>query len=291
MDLPKNFYQNVEQLGYLKYVLYSDTDSIYIVVPENIKDLSAKQKIELSKKVSIDINNTIIEYLKSTYFTKANINPDKNQTFFKTELIMDSIMFIPNVKKQYAYKVLSKEEKIFDPPKSEYKGLQIVKVDVTVLGKKLLKSMIDDIVLNNEINKKDKIKYILELVNDIKNEFNNSCDNFIIDNIGIPSKWSKDESVINAMKIYNFLYGQEVFTPASSGKFVYCKFRDLSKFASIGIETRLVKAVCFPQNFPQDIIKQKFQEYQIILDKEEQWNRIYTTTCQRIVDLVKKEAI
>jgi len=289
MDLSKDFYKNVEQKNYLKYVLYSDTDSIYISVPENIKQYTPEKKIELAKRVSEDINSNIINYLKNTYFKRANINPDKNYTFFKTEVIIDSIMFIPDVKKQYAYKVLVEDNKVFDSPEIRYKGLQIVKIDVIKLSQKLLKEMIENIILNNNINKKEKLNCLIELVNNIRNEFLESCNTFDIDNIGIPSKWNKDETIVNAMKIYNFIIGRNIFAPASSGKFVYCKFKNVSKFASVDVEQRLIKAVCFPQNFPQDIIKQKFEEFQITIDRDEQWKRIYTTTCQRLVDLVKKE--
>ena len=146
-DLQKDYYQNVEEIGFLKHVLYSDTDSIYIVIPADIKDLAAKEKLELAKRVSVDINNEIQSYVIDTLFKRANISPEHNMIDFKTEVILDSIMFIPKVKKQYAYKMIADGPEIFDTPITDYKGIQVVRSDASELGKKLLKNSIENLIL------------------------------------------------------------------------------------------------------------------------------------------------
>jgi len=289
MDLQKDFYRNVEEKGYLKHVLYSDTDSIYIIVPTNVKDLAAEQKIELAKKVSIEINKEIQNYLFDTYFKRSNIDPKYNTVDFKTELILDGIMFIPNVKKQYAYKMIAEGSKTFNPPRTEYKGIQVVRSDATEIGKRLLKNIIENIILNIDIKRKDKLKYITNIVNNTHDEFEDLCNKYIVDDITISSKWNKDQTTINSMKIYNFITKTNTFLPASAGRFIYCKF-NIPKLKGIDVDVSKINAISVPYSYSPEILKEKFKEYSIVIDQAKQWDRIYTTTVQRIVELVKGEA-
>jgi hypothetical protein len=287
VDLQKDFYKKVENVGYLKNVLYSDTDSIYICVPTDIKNITNEQKIDLAQKISTDINKIIQEYLTTTLFPRSNISPKYNMTDFKTEVILDSIMFLPNVKKQYAYKTIAEGNKIFDPPITDYKGIQVVRSDATNLGKRLLKQCIENVILNSNVKKKDKLNHIVKIVNESHQEFLELCNNFKFEDITISSKWGKDQTVINSMKLYNFLVGSNLFLPASAGRFIYCKFSDVNKFASIDIDIKKINAISIPYTYSFDLLKQKFQEYGIRIDVEKQWERVYTTTVQRVVDLVK----
>jgi len=288
MDLPKNFYKQVEEIGYLNHVLYSDTDSIYICVPMNIKDLTASQKLELANKVGPDINNKIQQYLADTYFKRANITQQYNMTHFKTELVMDSIMFIPNVKKQYAFMMIVKDGSVLDEPKPDYKGIQVVRIDATKLGQNLLKNMIEKIILNSSIKQEDKKDYISRAVHEAHETLITKCKEFNFDDITISAKWGKDQSIINSMKIYNYISNTNTFLPASSGKFIYCNFGDIAKFKKIGLEEKHIKAVSIPYSYNPETVEAFFKQYSITIDIPAQWDRVYTTTCQRIVDLVKK---
>jgi hypothetical protein len=290
MELQKDYYQSVEEIGYLKHVLYSDTDSIYIVIPANIQNLTAKEKLELAQKVGIDINNEIQSYVINDLFKRANISPEHNMIDFKTEVILDSIMFIPKVKKQYAYKVIAEGSEIFKIPKTDYKGIQVVRSDATELGKKLLRNSIEHVILNSEIRKKDKLKYILEIVNNTYQEFIKLCNEFIFEDTTISGKWGKDQTIINSMKIYNFITNTNIFLPASAGRFIYCKFGNIPMLRNSGVNTSKINAISIPYSYSPELVKEKFQEYSIKIDVEKQWGRVYTTTVQRIVDLVKEES-
>jgi hypothetical protein len=289
MDLQEDFYKKVEDVGYLNHVLYSDTDSIYIIIPVDIKNMSMDKKLDLAKKVSVDINNDIQEYLFENYFKRSNTSIDHNMTDFKTEVIMDSIMFIPNVKKQYAFKMIAEGNKIFEEPKTEYKGIQVVRSDATELGKKLLREFIEKVILNSEIKKKDKFSHIVDIVNKTHEKFLKLCEEFTFADLAPSVKWGKDQTVINSMKLYNHISGENTFLPASAGRFVYCKFTSLNKFSSLGIDTSKINAVTIPYRYTPEILKEKFKEFGISIDMEKQWTRVYTTTVQRIVDLVKGE--
>jgi len=288
MDLPKNYYKLVEENGYLKNVIYGDTDSLYVIVKENMKDLAVENKIKMAAKVGKDINDQIYEYLNTTYFKRANISQEYNFTNFKTEVIMDAIMFLPDVKKQYAYKMIVKDNQVLESPEVEYKGIQVVRVDATKLGQRLLKEIIENIILNNNIKKEDKLQYVLKTVNDTHNEFLECIDNAYFEDIGISCKWGKDNSIINSMKLYNFITNSNTFSIGSAGRFIYCKFGNIEKFKNLNIDLKKLNAIVIPYNYSSELIKDKFKEFNIILDTETQWGRVFTTTCNRVVDLVKR---
>lgn len=290
MNLPKDFYKSVENIDYLKNVLYSDTDSIYIVVPKDISNLTIEDKLNLAAKTGKDINNKIQNYLINNYFKKANISPEYNYTDFKTEVIMESIMFIPDVKKQYAYKMIVKDNKILKEKEVEYKGIQVVRIDATKLGQRLLKEIVENIILNTEISKKDKLAYVTKAVDDTHNEFLKYIKDAYFEDIGISCKWSKDNTIINSMKLYNFITNSNTFSVSSAGRFIYCQFKNIKLFSKLNIDLKKLNAIVIPYNYSPEIVKQKFLEYGIILDHKAQWERVFTTTCQRIVNLVKKES-
>lgn len=288
MDLPKDFYKIVEEKGYLQNVIYGDTDSLFIIIKSDVKDLD--DKINLAAKTGKDINSRIEEYLKGTYFKRANISPEYNQTDFKTEIIIDSILFIPDIKKQYAYKTIVKNNKVLEKPKVEYKGIQVVRVDATKLGQRLLREVIENIILNSNVKKEDKIAHVLKAVNDTHNEFLKCIEDAYFEDIGISCKWGKDTSIINSMKIYNFIMGDNTFSASSAGRFIYCKFGNLDLFKSLNIDLKKINSIVIPYNYSSDLVKEKFEEYKIVLDTEMQWGRVFTTTCNRIVELVKMES-
>lgn len=287
MELIKDFYKKVEDISYLKSVIYGDTDSIFLVIPTPNKDLAATDKILLSNKIGKEINKNIADYLNNTYFKRANINKDYNYTNFKTEFIMDSIVFLPNVKKQYAFKVIIQDEKILKEAKVKYKGIQVVRIDAAKIGQRLLVEMIEGIILNTDIKKEDKLKHITQSVHNTHEEFLKCIEDLNIEDIGISCKWGKDISIINSMKLYNFIMSENSFLAASAGRFVYCDFKDMKKFKDLNIDVTKLNAIAIPYNYSPEKVKEKMDEFGISLSEKLQWPRVFTTTCQRVVDLVK----
>lgn len=271
-------------------VIVHNTDSLFIVIPSQVKDLSVEEKNDLASKVSKDINDRITDFLKSNYFKRANISPDYNFTDFKTEMIIESIMFIPDVKKNYAYKSIIENGKLKEIPEIKYKGIQVVKIDASKLSQNLLKEMIQNIILNIDIKKEDKLKHIAKAVDDTNSIFQNCIENAIFEDIGIACKWSKSKSTINSMKLYNFIMEENVFNLGSAGRFIYTKFGNLDYFKKLDIDVSKLNAVCIPFSYSPEKVKEKFKQYGIIIDRAKQWERVFTTTCQRLVDLVKMEA-
>ncbi len=282
--LPKNFYDEVEKPNYLKNILYSDTDSLFLTIP--IKDadqLSTEQKLEIANKVSDDINEAIVKYLNQHLLQKSNVSLEQNTTFFKSEMLMDAIMFL-DVKKNYAYKILAKKGKIFKSPKISYTGIQVVKSDAAKLTQDLLKEIIENVILNTNIDNKDKISKISEIVNNFYNYFLEKCANLEINEIAFPGKWQRKDMFINGMKLYNHIVKQEIFSMGSAGNFIYCIFRKPKMFS---IDISKTNGICIPYSYDKELLKNKFDEFGIEIDKKTQWNKLFTTTCQRVVDLVK----
>jgi uncharacterized secreted protein with C-terminal beta-propeller domain len=73
MNLPIDFYKKVEDKNYLNYVLYSDTDSIYILIPVNIKNKNVDERIDLAGKTSKVINDKNLQFKVKTGTNYANI--------------------------------------------------------------------------------------------------------------------------------------------------------------------------------------------------------------------------
>ena len=283
--LPKDFYNQVENPGSLKRVLYSDTDSIFITIPTNKSPLEMEMsdKWNLVIQTANQINNAISKYLKEYLLPKSNINPEHNMTDFKSELMMSGIFFT-GVKKSYAYKLECKEGKELDPPKIKYTGIQVVKTDTAKLTQELLNDMIENVMLNYKIE--NKLEALIEIIEKYKNKFNNFCDNLETNEIGLPGKWGKKKLIINGMILYNFLMNEEVFSMSSSGKFVYCKFTE-PKLLNGKIDISKTNGICFPYEFDKTKLKLMMDQYGIEIDRDVHWGKLFTTTCDRVIEVAK----
>jgi hypothetical protein len=72
---------------------------------------------------------------------------------------------------------------------------------------------------------------------------------------------------------------EEIFTPLSAGKFIYCKF---------GINFgKDINGICVPYTYDKELLKEKLEANKIIIDENKQWETLLTTTCKRVLDLVK----
>lgn len=282
--LPKNFYQDVEKPNFLKYILYSDTDSIFIVVPFNVTDTPLDQRWKLAEEAATGINNAIQAYLNNYILPKCNIDPSQNKTFFKTEMVFDSILFL-DVKKNYAYKLLIKEGKVIPNPEVKYTGIQVKKSNTATLTKDLLKEMIEGISLNSEIPNSQRINKLTEAVNKYHQIFLDDIKSYNFEKIGLPVRWQKGELAINGMKVYNFIMGKETFSHSSAGRFIYCRFQNTLKLKALqDIE---FKGITVPFVYNHLDLQEKMKQFGIEIDGDKHWDTLFTTTCQRVIEVVK----
>ena len=286
--LPRDFYDKVEEPGGVKHIIYSDTDSLYILIPDKEAfKKSTEERIVIADKVADDINDAITRYLNEYLLPKSNISTEYNSTFFKSEVLMDSLMML-DVKKNYAYKTLVKKGKIFKVPKISYVGIAVVKSNTAELTRDLLKTLIDDIVLNTEIEEKLRLKKVSESASFYHSTFLKKCEEFDFPYIAFPGKWSKAQLHINGMLLYNFIMGKEVFAQGSTGYFIYCTFKNNKIFEKTGIDITKINGICVPSKYENSEVKNKFEQFGIAIDKDTQWEKLYITTIQRVVQLVKE---
>jgi len=199
--LPRDFYDNVEKPGALKHILYGDTDSLYVVIPaKNSDKMTTQEKLVIADKVSEDINSAVTRYLNEYFLPKSNISIDQNSTYFKTEMLIQAIMFL-DVKKNYAFKLEAKKGKILDKPEVSYTGIQVVRSNAAKLTQDMLREIIENVVLNDKLNNKERLPKVSEIVNRFHDKFLENIDTLDLENITIPGKWSKAEQYINGMTL------------------------------------------------------------------------------------------
>lgn len=280
--LEKDFYKTVEIPGYLNHVLYSDTDSIIIKIPseKNIDKNNLKYLWDVAEKSAEEINNLIVDYTRNVLLPRCNINPEHNKTFFKTELLMESILCL-DVKKKYAYKLLVKEGNVLKIPKISYTGIEVIKSNGIKLTQDLLKAIIEEVALNLEVPVNQKREKTLKLIDEFYNKFNQCVQEFNIDYIGIPGKWSKNKQIIDGMKLYNHIMNEIIFEPGSAAKFIYTKPIQVKDFKN-------QMGICIPYSYNIELLKEKFQTFNIQIDTNTQWSKLFNITCERVINTIKK---
>lgn len=283
--LPKDFYKKVEGKNYLKKILYGDTDSIFLIIKDqNSADMSPEEKWNKIEPIAENINKLIVQYVTEHLLPKANINPSNNKTFFKTELLMESAMFL-DVKKNYAYKLIVQEGKVIDPPKISYTGIQVVKSDTAKITQNMLKEIIEHIMLNEKIDNTNKFSEVVKSITKFKNIYDESVNTLNFREIGFPVKWGKRDFSIKGMQLYNYIMGQDIFSPGSSGFFIYTLFtnQELGKV----VDLKSTKGITVPYDYNPELIGEKMSQFGIKINHDEHWNKIFTTTCNRVVELAK----
>ena len=285
--LPKNYYDKAEEPGFLKHIIYGDTDSLFISIPVKDSDkLTTQEKLNISDKISNEINDAVAKYLNEYFLPKSNISPDQNATYFKSEMLMDAIMFL-DVKKTYAYKLLAKKGKIFNEPSIEYTGIQVVRSNAAKLTQDMLRDLIENVVLDEKIPSKEKLSQSGIIINKYHKKYLDNIKNLDLEEISIPGKWSKADLHINGMLLYNFIMKQEVFSLGSAGYFIYCNFKNQKLLTNNKFDATKVRGIVVPRVFDKNILLNKFEEFQFQIDSDQQWSVLYSTTLDRVLDLIK----
>lgn len=299
-----NFWQLVEKK--LKFVLYSDTDSIFLNIP-TIQTNSIQEAIERSKNISENINNIITKFTKDKLLPRLGISPEFNNTFYKTEMIADSIIFL-GTKKTYAYKLIASEGKIIDPPVIEYTGIDVVRTNVSKFTRDLIKILVEKLALNknSQIDYQQLLKQIgqekwLKLKSDIEN--------FDFKYIGIPSKWGlinyvNEPATVISMRLYNSLVQKQIFTEGSSGYRFPIVIKNIRTFNEKIKPLRFgnnyyiqntpitnLNYLSVPYNYEKNRIKEIFEKFTLNVDAKDFWNILYSTSTQRVSETIKSELI
>ena len=280
-------------------VIVHNTDSLFIQIPQKPDDIV--DKVKLVHKTSTNINDLIVGYNKNYLLPRCGFSPERNETKFKEEMIIDKIIML-DVKKSYAYRLIASEAtvdektnkivagKVFDNPIIEKKSGLGVKSDTITLTKSILDFLIN-LALGDSVKKEDKYKVALQELAKFDKEFKECLKNFDFVKIGTPVRWQKKINAINAMKLYNAIV-EKAFQYLSTGHLLYCKFASQKAIndLDIDIDSGKLNAIAIPLKFNKDRLKESLQKYGISFDIEKQWNNIYNKTCQRIIAGLKSAA-
>jgi len=226
-----------------------------------------------------------------------------NRTFFKTELVADSIMFL-DIKKNYAFRELANNGKIHPEPSVEYVGIPVVRNNIAKFTKDFIKAIVEDISLNKTITNAEMKKQLQVVAKTFWEKLQKDCEAFDFSEIGIPCKWgsnyTKEPFQVIAMRTYNTISGEDAFTPSMGGINVPIKINNQSKFTSMitklkdrnkfclgRIAVQNINYIALPYNRDQQKTKELMAEFGLSVDITEYWGILYNTVAKRIVDTVK----
>lgn len=303
LNIPKTFWTDMEKPGFFKYVIYGDTDSMYINVPE-LKPTSKNHAVELANEIASNINNLITDYTNNYILKKLGVDQKNNRTSYKTELIAQSILLL-DIKKYYAYKELCNKGIVLDNPKVVYLGVPVVRNDYSKIAQNFIKELIDNIALNEKIeNSNIELRKLLDKTS---TDLQKAITNLDIKYIGVPAKWKssqyKEEPYFMiAMRFYNSITKTETFKEMSSCYTIPIVLRTPSQVSSYisklesnkyyldrNIDINKITYLAFPYTFDKLKILRLMNEYNISIEFDQLWDKINSKASQRIQNVIINE--
>lgn len=287
LNIPENFIENTDTNSNL---LYSDTDSLYILIliPFD-KNQNWRKTVDYVQTVSEMINTNYMEALNINIGKFANLNPKYNTMVFKSETVSIQAAFIS--KKFYTLAKIWDEGVFYEEinfKTLKKTGGQIRKADITPITKKLLEKVYTVLVVPSDIKKLEEMyrKIFIEIKNNIKMELQNDIKNLNYKSFGVPKKWGfKAEKKITQWVLGAKLYNQiceDIFRPGDSMIMIPIKgqFHDLEKvldqkkleFGLTKTDLKNLDNISLPPTLRADqieILNKNFEKYKIKIDYDE----------------------
>lgn len=240
-----------------EYVIYGDTDSVYMDLSEIFeRDEDKENVIEFSDKLGEDVNKTFPQFMSDVF----NVSPERAEPIqTDREAVSDKSVFF--TKKRYAMHVINNEG--IDCDKSKIMGLEIKKSDTPIIVQNFLHTIVDMLMDHRTYND------IKKFISDFKEEYQKQD----ITSIGIPTNIKTlnkyvekyDGSFkgfpwhVKASMIYNSLCSSSDVTIRAGDKIkiIYVIHHD-------------IKAIAFPSD--ADMLPSFLDEFDI--DWKRMWERI-----------------
>lgn len=298
--IPYSLFEQINRAK--KYIVYGDTDSLYINVPE-VKPETAEEAVEVAEKIAKGINDSITNYVENTLLPKMGIDPQYNRTEFKTELVANGLILL-DAKKSYAYRLLAREGDIMPKPTVKYTGIA-VKSDIALWSKDFIRKIIEDIILEPTVEEKDIIHHLNNIAHEFRAKMEECINNYNFEYIGVPKKWGGnykkgDPWQIIAMKLFNTIVNEKILVPMSGSIIVPIQIRNPREFetkiSSVkhndplfiqDIPISKLTQLAVPYNYDKAKIKKAMDYYGIIVDINDVWNKIFNKQLQSIIELQK----
>ncbi len=284
-------------------IICKNTDSLFVHIP-SIDSTKIEESIEKSSEVAENINNIIKNYLDTTLLPKLHVPSQHNFTEFKTEFTCNSIMFL-DIKKNYAYRMTSKEGKICKPGEDvQYTGIPVVKTNTSEFSRELLTDLIQKIVLCPNLDKSTIMNNLNILA---KEKYSNLNEQIKIGNFryfATPVKWgdseyTKDPSNVVGMRLYNTITQSEIFKPLSSGLQIPINIKNSTKVKELVSDNKfkinirhlsILNYICLPYNYDSQEVFKLFNEYNIEIINN-LWEKLLdASVIKKIIELVKDYA-
>lgn len=191
------------------YLLYSDTDSAYLLMLMPFdKTVDIYRTVKYCQELSYRMNTAYMKAMDLYFYKLGNWHPDFNTMDFKSEVIAFRGFF--GAKKFYALGKIWDEGTFFNELKTKETGGQIKKADVTKVTKELLSEIY--YLLTKDVTKTDEVEIyktiFIELKNKYKMKLRQAITDLNFEYFTIPKKWSFGEktnvpSSITGAKLYN----------------------------------------------------------------------------------------
>ena len=293
---PKDFYNLVEQDDYLEHIIYGDTDSLFIHIPEyGMPDV--KDKLRLVNKTAKDINSLVVQYMTDYYIPKCGFSSKYNEVNFKEEMVIDKMLFL-DIKKTYAYRQLTKEAelneagelvggKIFKKPKIVLTSNLGIKSDLAELSKMIMSDAVD--VAFMDISPKEQFDKLCEMAKEHSRIFREAFKEHRYSIVGIPCRWNKDPAVIKPMQLYNEVV-ENVFQNMISGYKIYCTFTSRAAIKRLKGDYDKIDCIVIPLEPDVPKLMDGMQKFGIQFDLKTQWEKINNKTIERLIDDFRKRS-
>ncbi|MEO5349587.1 MAG: hypothetical protein H7836_08075 [Magnetococcus sp. YQC-3] len=305
MKIPHDFWDKVETEN-LSHIIISDTDSLFVSIPDIICE-TTQEYVDKANELANNINTEIINYLNNNVLPKMNLEKNHNETFFKTESIMSSIMCL-DVKKKYCLKEIAKEGKIHGNPITKYTGISVVRSNSANWTKDFIRETVSNLALNTSVKSKIDVKNKLqEIAEKFYNRLKKDIELYDFSYIGVPCKWGstaykRDTAEIIGMKLYNTLKEEDYFQENTNGKKIPIKIKNINEFLqkieplknkfpgqTIGnITVDKLNFLVVPVYHQKEILEPIFNNFGIEIDLELTWKKLVETTLLRIIDCIKE---
>lgn len=206
LKLKFGFIENTDKDPYL---LYSDTDSAYLLILmpfDKTEDIN--RTVKYCQELSFRLNTAYMKAMDLYFYKLGNWHPDFNTMDFKSEVIAFRGFF--GAKKFYALGKIWEEGTFFKELKTKETGGQIKKADATQVTKELLGEIY--YLLTKDMTKTDEVEIYRIIFIDLKNKYKMKLREAIqtlnFEYFTIPKKWSFGEktnipSSITGAKLYN----------------------------------------------------------------------------------------
>ncbi len=262
------------------YIIASDTDSVYVSLETLVEttqgEKSTEDKIKFMDSFCGKVLTPLIE--KSYIELAEYMNAYEQKMQMKREVLADKGLW--TAKKRYALRVHNSEGVQYDKPKMKIMGIEIVKSSTPTAIREKLKSTID--IIFNDTNL-DLIRFI----EDTRQEFKTLA----VEDIAIPStvngmiKFSNDKTIYSkGCPIYvrgGLLYNKVVKDMKLDQKYPLIGAGDKLKYVYLKLPNTIKEDVIgFPTELPMEFGLHKYIDYNT------QFEKVFLNPLEKIVDAI-----